>query len=179
MKSSRSRIKNRLKTNNCRIVSIKDTAHTHTQKKKGRKRVKRTALAGSESDTADHGHRQLPESLRVGIALLLYHKWLPQFECCSCNCLSTNSARLLLQICSSGYQRALRNDNFICATAKTGSSFAEAKAATRLPPVLLFYFLILQLCCPTGISPTGNSGCFAHGKPAAKESCMLGVLVFP
>ena len=35
-------------------------------------------------------------------------------------------------------------------------------------PVLLLYFL--QLYCPNGISPMGNSGCFPRGKRAATES---------
>ena len=32
------------------------------------------------------------------------------------------------------------------------------------------YFYFLRLYCPNGISPTGNSGCFPWGKPAATES---------
>ena len=37
--------------------------------------------------------------------------------------------------------------------------------------VRIFYFLLdfLQLYCPNGISPMGNSGCFLRGKPAATE----------
>ena len=31
--------------------------------------------------------------------------------------------------------------------------------------------VILQLCCTSGISPMGNSGCFPRGKIAAAESC--------
>ena len=34
---------------------------------------------------------------------------------------------------------------------------------------ILFFFL--QLYCPNGISPMGNSGCFPRGKPAATGSC--------
>ena len=38
----------------------------------------------------------------------------------------------------------------------------------RVVRVLISYF-ILQLRCPAGISPKGNSGCFPQGKPAATE----------
>ena len=38
--------------------------------------------------------------------------------------------------------------------------------------VLLFFFLLyfLQVYCPSGISPMGNSGCLPRGRPAATES---------
>ena len=32
-----------------------------------------------------------------------------------------------------------------------------------------YFFFILQLYCPIGISLMGNSGCFPQGKPAASE----------
>ena len=32
------------------------------------------------------------------------------------------------------------------------------------------FFCILQLYCPNGISPMGNSGCLPRGNPAATES---------
>ena len=54
-------------------------------------------------------------------------------------------------------------------TRTTGSSFFGSTGIL----FLLFFFLFfnfLQLYCPNGISPMGNSGCFPRGKPAAKES---------
>ena len=45
--------------------------------------------------------------------------------------------------------------------------------------------LFLQLYCPNGISPMGNSGCFSPGKASCdwvalhNLQCTLGVLVFP
>ena len=39
-------------------------------------------------------------------------------------------------------------------------------------PIVHFFFIFffLQLHCPSGISPMGNSGCFPRGKPASTES---------
>ena len=34
-------------------------------------------------------------------------------------------------------------------------------------------FFTFYNCCPNGISPMGDSGCFPQGKPAATESCYL------
>ena len=36
--------------------------------------------------------------------------------------------------------------------------------------LMIFYSFPLQLYCPNGISPKGNSGCLPQGKPAATES---------
>ena len=36
---------------------------------------------------------------------------------------------------------------------------------------LHFLFYFLQLYCPNGISPMGNSGCLPQGKPAVTELC--------
>ena len=36
---------------------------------------------------------------------------------------------------------------------------------------LLLLFFFLQLYCPSGISPMGNSGCLPRRKPVATESC--------
>ena len=47
----------------------------------------------------------------------------------------------------------------LCVTVKTRST------------VLSTNKILLQLYCPNGISPMGNSGCLPQGKPAATESC--------
>ena len=62
---------------------------------------------------------------------------------------------------------------------------SECLSATSSSSSSLLFLYFLQLSCPNGISPMGNSGCLPQEKLAATEVtlpnlwCMLGVLVFP
>ena len=70
-------------------------------------------------------------------------------------------------------------------TGKLATADCRTTDITSRFPTQINTFYFLQLYCPDGISPMGNSGCLPRGKPSATELrynnllCMLGVLVFP
>ena len=57
-----------------------------------------------------------------------------------------------------------------CTTESESRSGPSRLYSVSLLHVDFFFLNFLQLYCPNGIYPMGNSGCFPRGKPAATES---------
>ena len=77
---------------------------------------------------------------------------------------------------STGYVRECRGSSTGYVRECRGSSTGHVRECRRTTQETLlfkktfFFFNFLQLYCPSGISPMGNSGCLPRGKPVATES---------